>query len=236
MVPISLRMQKIADMVKSQSVADIGCDHGFVAIYLVLEKGLKKAVAMDINEGPLMRAAEHVEAYKLNDRISIRQSDGAKELIKGEVDSAIIAGMGARLTVKILEESEDKFRSMENLVLSPHAEPHLVRQYLKDNGYMIIDEDMVYDEGKYYTIISTRYSKDFSQDYDEWELEYGPVLIKTGHPVLREYLDYKLNKQNEIRDRLLEQNARNDERIANRLYEVDKEIAKIGELKIRLQG
>ena len=63
MVPVSLRMKKIADMVSVKSIADIGCDHGYISIYLVTQKGIDHAIAMDINEGPLSRALRTIASF-----------------------------------------------------------------------------------------------------------------------------------------------------------------------------
>lgn len=218
MVPISIRMKAIADMVPDgYSVADIGCDHGFVALYLVTQKQAPKAVAMDINEGPLIRAKEHIKQYGLTDVIDTRLSDGAVKLQSGEVDCAIIAGMGGKLTIKILTDSYEKFRSMKCFVLSPHSDIPQVREYLYSNGFEICDEDMVFDEGKYYTIMRCAKAKETlkngvggaaafeaygKQDISQADIAFGPKLIEKKHPVLKDYLEAEIPKQQEIKRKL----------------------------------
>ncbi len=200
MVPISLRMKAIADLIPDGlSVADIGCDHGFVALYLVTEKDAPKAIAMDINEGPLLRAAEHIEQYNLTNVISTRLSDGAVKLNQGEVDAAVIAGMGGRLTVKILGESLEKFKAMRCFVLSPHSDIPLVREYLYANGFAIEDENMVFDEGKFYTMMRCVVA---NESIDSDGLLYGPKLIEKKNPVLKEYLNLELVKFEELVEKL----------------------------------
>lgn len=202
MVPISIRMKAIADLIPDGlSVADIGCDHGFVALYLVTEKRAPKAIAMDINEGPLLRAKEHIEQYNLADVISTRLSDGAVKLNQGEVDAAVIAGMGGKLTVKILSESLEKFKAMKCFVLSPHSDIPFVRDYLYLNGFAIEDENMVYDEGKYYTMMRCIVADEQIDDYGRL---YGPRLIENKHPVLKEYLNKELVKLDELVDKIAE--------------------------------
>ena len=227
MVPISLRMKTIADMVEpADTVADIGCDHGFVSIYLVQTGRVKQAVAMDINEGPLRRAGEHIRKYGFEDRIDTRLSDGADKLENGEAQSAVIAGMGGRLTVKIIEADRDKFKAMKSIVLSPHSELDYVRKYLSDTGYVICDEDMVYDEGKYYTIIRCAYSKDALGGgalYDKTDLKYGPVLIKKKHPVLIEYLKGKRIKLESIEKKIQSSAGLGERGTIGRLKEVREE-------------
>lgn len=213
MVPISVRMKAIADMVpEGYSVADIGCDHGFVAIYLVTQRNAPKAVAMDINEGPLIRATEHIEQYGLKDVINTRLSDGAVKLEDNEVDAAIIAGMGGKLTIKILGESIDKFRTMKCFVLSPHSDIPAVREYLYSSGFYIDDEDMVFDEGKYYTIMRCQNAMKNNCDeaavpgckMTEAQITFGPKLIEKKNPVLKEYLELEYEKTSDILQMLQE--------------------------------
>ena len=236
MVPISLRMKRIADMASPLPVADIGCDHGFVSIYLVLQRGVSKAIAMDINEGPLERAREHIQEYDLKDRIDVRLSDGAKELKEGEVKTAVIAGMGGRLTIRIIKDSFDKFSKMESMVLSPHSEVDQVRRYLFESGFVITDEDMVYDEGKYYTIIKCSYRKDTEDEkvskypYGENGLMFGPKLIEKKHPVLKEYLKYRLDKLNQIKENIINKGYAKNGSSLDRVKEIESEISQIEEL------
>ena len=203
MVQISARLKAIADMVpEGLSVADIGCDHGFVSMYLVENRHSPKAIAMDINEGPLIRAREHIEEYGFENNIETRLSDGADMLKVHETDAAVIAGMGGRLIIKILDKSPEVFKAMNCIVLSPHSDIDKVRAYLSDNSFVIDDENMVFDEGKYYTIIRCSYNAGENIRLNETELSFGPKLIDKKHAVLRAYLEAEDRKMVEISDRI----------------------------------
>ena len=77
MVKLSERMLHLADMVRQGAVlADVGTDHGYIPIYLVESGRICRAFAMDIKEGPLGRAKEHIRAFGLDDYITVRRSDG----------------------------------------------------------------------------------------------------------------------------------------------------------------
>jgi tRNA (adenine22-N1)-methyltransferase len=93
-VNISKRMKQVASKVTPGfSIADIGCDHAYVSIYLVKKNISKKIVAMDINEGPVMRAKENIALYNCENYIDVRLSDGAKMLSPYEVEALVIAVM-----------------------------------------------------------------------------------------------------------------------------------------------
>ena len=105
---LSKRLYAVAGLVtKGASVADIGTDHGYIPIYLI-EQGISpKAIALDINKGPLERARMHIVGHGLKDRIETRLSDGLEAVMPGEVDTMIAAGMGGGLIIKILTEGKE---------------------------------------------------------------------------------------------------------------------------------
>ncbi|MDE7059206.1 MAG: class I SAM-dependent methyltransferase, partial [Lachnospiraceae bacterium] len=100
---LSKRMQRLASLVTEENrLADIGTDHGYIPIYLIQQKKIQSALAMDINSGPLSRAKEHIEASGLTTYIETRLSDGLCKLEADEADTVLIAGMGGMLMVSIL--------------------------------------------------------------------------------------------------------------------------------------
>ena len=158
MTELSERLRAVADLVDDgMVVADIGTDHGYIPIALVQEGRCPRAVATDINIGPLDRARAHIQAAELSEKIDTRRSDGMKELKAEEADCAIIAGMGGALTIKILEESSATARSLKALILQPQSELYKVREYLAEQGYEILAEDMVLEEGKFYPIMKVKW-------------------------------------------------------------------------------
>lgn len=186
-IKITERLECIISNVQSGGiVADIGCDHAFTSICLVERKLAKGAVAMDINKGPLKRARQHIEEAGLAHCITTRLSDGAKELAENEADTILISGMGGALVTKILEESLGAIKSAKELVLSPQSEIYLVRHFLHGNGFKIVHEDMVKDNGKFYVVIRAVPGKE--QYNDEAGYIYGQYLINNKNPVLAEFL------------------------------------------------
>ena len=112
---------------EGSSLADVGTDHGYIPIALVQTGKVSRAIAMDINKGPLERAALHIREQHLEDRITTRLSDGMTALKEGEADTVLIAGMGGALTVHILEGGAHCLASVKELILQPQSEIWLVR-------------------------------------------------------------------------------------------------------------
>ena len=147
-------MKAVASMVTPGNVlADVGTDHGYVPIALVQRKRIPRAIAMDINKGPLQRACEHIAEFQLDEYIETRLSDGVKKLKVGEVDSILIAGMGGELVIHILTDGMEVCRSAKELILQPQSELEKVRQFLRERKFKIVDEDMVIEDGKYYPMM-----------------------------------------------------------------------------------
>lgn len=197
MMDLSIRLQAVSDLISDgMTVADVGTDHGYIPIYLLQSGKCPRAIAMDVNEGPLLRAKEHIGAYHLSEVIDVRLSDGVKKLTPGEVECVVIAGMGGALTIKILEEGENVFRTLREFVLQPQSELWKVRQYLCENGYCITEENMVLDDGKYYPMMKVINGQ--GPTYDTVELRYGKILLEQKNPVLFQFLEKESRAKTEI--------------------------------------
>lgn len=193
-IELSARMQALVNMVsKGRVVCDVGCDHGWVSIYLV-QKGIAQRVyAMDVRTGPLERAKEHIARCQLEESIETRLSDGLTNLSVGEADCMICAGMGGPLMMKILTEGREKARGMKELILQPQSELTMFRRFLREEGYKIVAEDMVLEDGKFYPMMKVQpmeKQEELNLNAEEQQLwdAYGEYLLKEKHPVLEKYL------------------------------------------------
>ena len=194
---LSERLLHIAGQIRAgQTLADVGCDHGYLPIYLVQKGCMQRAIAMDINEGPLQRAVEHIEREALGAYIQTRQSDGLEKLSPGEADAVIIAGMGGNLTIDILTRGENVVRTLDQLILEPQSELAAVRAFLREKNYFVEAEDLVLEDGKYYPILRVlpKRSSDVLTFSGESGLSpavldaYGHRLLAAHHPVLLSFL------------------------------------------------
>ena len=200
-IQISRRLQSVAAFVQEgKRLADVGCDHGYIPIYLLQKKKIEKAIAMDINQGPLMRAKEHIQEWGLENYIDTRLSDGVKALKPNEVQSIVIAGMGGPLMEKILTEGNEVLQTVTELVLQPQSEIGHFRRFLIENGYEITHEEMILEDGKYYPIMRAVHGK--AKEQTEAEYLYGKKLLQNRNPVLKEFLDREQVKAEELLEKL----------------------------------
>ncbi|MCR5603424.1 MAG: class I SAM-dependent methyltransferase [Lachnospiraceae bacterium] len=243
---ISQRLSSVAALITpGLSVADIGCDHAYLAIHLIENLISPRVIAMDINKGPLKRAEEHVIEAGLNGKIELRLSDGLLKLKPGEAECIVMAGMGGPLMTGIMDAAPAVCADAAEFILQPQSEIRDVRHYLEDNGYRIVSEDLVYEEGKFYPMMKAVHGNNepgkrerstlYSRDIYEWieaineepellklRLEafysYGGLLLKEKHPILRDYLKYENELRNEIRNKLFD-SVRTD-KVSDRLDEI----------------
>lgn len=204
---LSKRLQAVADLVTSGNrVADVGCDHAYMSIYLMKHKNSPYVLAMDVNEGPLKRADDNIVRYGCQDLIKTRISNGLDKLENGEVDTVVIAGMGGMLITEILSQDIDITKSMKELVLQPQSDITIVRNLLSDINFSIIEEDMVIEDGKYYVMmraVPSNIVNESSYELSRKEyVHYGRILLESKHPVLKSFLHKEKNKCNRIISKL----------------------------------
>lgn len=150
-VALSERLRTLCGMVTpGKRVVDVGCDHGYADIFLVQQGISPGVIAMDVREGPLAGARAHVEACGLGDYIELRLSDGLEAYRTGEAQTLICAGMGGRLMRRILERDRDKAEAFHELILQPQSELSEFRAFLRAEGYLLLQEAVLVEEGKYY--------------------------------------------------------------------------------------
>lgn len=189
------RLECIVSMVdECRTAADIGTDHGYVAEMLLKEGLCQRIIASDLNEGPLKRAIEHLTKVKLEDKCDFRLGSGLTVLNEGEADAIIIAGMGGDLISDIIERSKDIAMGASQLILQPMTAIDNLRRYLAENGFKIIDENIVREYHHYYFIIKAQ--KGLTKIEDNIYYEISKILLDKKDPIMMDYLK-KILKTNE---------------------------------------
>lgn len=219
---LSLRLSAIAAMVtEGNRLADVGCDHGYLPVYLVLNHKIPGAIAMDVRKGPLSRAREHLLEYGLGNYIETRLSDGLEALKPGECETLVLAGMGGPLMEKILTEGAEVRESFQELILQPQSDIGHFRHFIRENGWEIVKEDIILEEGKFYPMMKAVKSLEKElPPYTAAEEWFGKLLLEQRHPVLKQYLERELRLREEILDRLLQAPS---ETAARRMKEIQEE-------------
>lgn len=163
--------------------ADIGTDHAYLPIYLLQNNKISKAVAADINRGPLDKAEENIAKYGMADSIKTVLCDGLKGLNSNDADDVAIFGMGGELIVKIIDEAPWLKNADKRLILQPMTHPEKLREYLAKNGFKIIGETLSYDREKIYQTICAEFDGNVRK-YDAFTLLYGEFILREKSELL----------------------------------------------------
>lgn len=168
------------------TVADVGTDHAYLPIYLVLTGIAKKAVASDINGGPYLRALANIRANSLENKITALHCAGLCGIEDYSPTDILICGMGGELIATIIDEAKWTKNKNIRLVLQPMTHSEILRSYLLENGFAIIDERLAKEE-KIYEIICAEYiGTNCSKSYSDEELLLGRHNITAGGEVFCE--------------------------------------------------
>lgn len=191
---ITPRLKCILKYVNKKTVADIGTDHAYIPIRLILDGICDKVIASDIKPGPVGAAKRHVSKYGLSEFIEIRLGEGLKPIEAGEAEQIIIAGMGGEMIMKILEQEPKKAKAAQ-LILQPMNAQYELRRFLHENGYSIVTEDIASEGAKVYNLIVSQGGEQapFSRDFD---YHIPPYL--TEHKLFPEFLDKKIREYKKI--------------------------------------
>ena len=225
-VQLSGRLESIAELAgRGNTVCDVGCDHAHIPIRLLQTGAFARAIGMDVLDGPLGKAAGNLDLYGMADRVDLRLSDGLDAYEAGEADTVVITGMGGTLMREILLREPEKTRSIPALVLGPQSDPDKVRDALRGLGFVIEDERLIFEDGKYYPVLRAVSGGESAacrpkdpggagedpasgdlfpaeipdQIRREAEDLFGPVLLSRRDPLLKEFLTRRIAVLERIR-------------------------------------
>lgn len=176
---LSNRLMQVANYIPlGARLADIGSDHAYLPCFLVLQQRIPYAVAGEVVKGPFELAQLHVAQNGLANRITVRLADGFMAVEADDrIDTVSICGMGGDLITSILERGriEGKLNGVTTIVAQPNVDEHQVRRWLMHNGYAIVEETILEENGKIYEIIVGKLT-DQLVDYTAEQLQFGVFL------------------------------------------------------------
>ena len=218
-IKLSNRLQAVARYIPAGlRVADIGTDHGYLPVYLVVNDISPQVIASDRGKGPLASAEQLVGLLSLENQVSLRLGDGLSVLSPGEAEVICIAGMAI---TDILTAGMTQAKAAKRLVLQPQRNVAAVRHFLVDNGFKLVAEDLAEDDGFYYEIIVAEPGEMQLTDLDA---EFGPLLLANGHPLLKDFLSLRERDLTRLLDAMADNNSPDSRR---RKEQLEQEISRI---------
>lgn len=175
-LPISSRLLACCGFVApGERVADVGCDHGYLGIHLLLHGIAASVIASDINPQPLDCARRNALKYGVADRMSFYLSDGVRS-IPGDFDTLVCAGMGADTMISVLDNAPWLRNSSYRLILQCQSKLPDLRRYLSENGWRIHEETVLRDGRFLYTVMEVVWQSGYTLSPGEWY--FPPALLE----------------------------------------------------------
>lgn len=221
---LSNRLEAVANLVpKNSFLADIGSDHAYLPAHLIVNQQISGAIAGEVVKGPYESAKKLVTDLMLSDKIDVRLGDGL-EVIKpyDNVDAITICGMGGTLIRDILERGKQKkcLTSNELLILQPNVGSHMLRQWLVNNSYEIINETILDENDKIYEIIVARVSDEMNE-LTESQITFGPILMNQKSEVFKRKWQFELEQYQRVIDQLAQSKSNQEDKVRQIQHQIE---------------
>ena len=237
---LSERLRMVAGMVPHcNAVADVGCDHAYLSVWLLREGIASYAYACDVRPGPLSKAAETIRFFHMGERATTVLCDGLSGLSPGDASVIVMAGMGGELMTRLLADGDACVQAAGCLVLQPQSDRESVRRRVYAAGFVITDEQCVFEDGKYYTCFQALPRSALNGGATpavtvadpHWDVPYEPAEYRYGRiPALKKDMTYLawLTEECEKKTAMVERLAAADTALASeRLPGAAAELAEI---------
>ncbi len=188
---LSNRLQRIADFISpGERIIDVGTDHAYIPIWLLLRDREARVIATDIRPGPLERARNDAKRYGVSDRLELKLCDGLALCDPDSVDTIIIAGMGGETIAGILDGAP--WTQRKRLILQAQTKQDELRRYLAEHGFCIRDAALACDNGRIYLI--------WVVAAGEMARFYGidSALVERRDPLLKPYLEDQIKRVRKV--------------------------------------
>lgn len=185
-LPLSSRLDCCCRFVHpGDRVADVGCDHGYLGIHLLLSGIASGVIASDVNEKPLLRAMDNARRFGVSDKMSFYRSDGVRSIPRN-FDCLVCAGMGADTMISILNAAPWLRNAKYRLILQCQSKRPALREYLAREGFSICRETLAKDGKFLYTVMEAVYAPGAAPA--PWEYYISRPLAREGSSLLPEFL------------------------------------------------
>lgn len=225
MLKLTNRLQLVADCVNScDCMADIGTDHAYLPVWCLQNGKAKSALAADINPKPLSNAKKTVEEYELNDKITLRLSDGLKNISPDEAQEIVVAGMGGNQIADMIIGTPWLRDENKHLILQPMTHFEDVRRALCENGFVIESEQTTAEGERLYLVVSARFA-DKKCVYPDWYYYAGELPHGSGETdiLFLKKVIFRLQKR---ADAIKESNIEESNKLFTIIEEIENECRK----------
>lgn len=209
---LSARLHAVAEAVPPGArVADVGTDHAQLLAWLYAAGRIARGIGIDRRPGPLAQA-RHTLRSTSTTGVELRLGDGLTPLRPGEVDTAVLAGLGGLTMVRLLEAAPAIVERLTGLVLQPNTDWTEVRRFIARRGWSLEGESMVEDRSKFYVVLRVDPRPGPPLRWSEDELALGPRLLLTRPAAHTAWVHHELQRIDRALHRIGRHRDRDDPR------------------------
>lgn len=204
MIKLSERLLSVANFIDiDDALVDVGCDHGYLSIYLMQNKLCQKVIATDINQNALNNAIYNIKRNNLN--IETILSDGLEKVNLNNINTLVITGMGTATILHILKSAD--LNNIKKIIIQSNNDYTLLRENMNKLGYYLIDDDEVFDKNIWY--VTMKFVKSEKKN-DLNIINYGYLnnslycnyLVEKYRDILKKIPDYLIEERNLYLDKI----------------------------------
>lgn len=214
-IKLSQRLLEVASYLpQGAKFADIGSDHAYLPCYICLQDSDARAIAGEVNEGPYQSAVNTVKEYNLANAIEVRLGNGLQIIERTDnIEHIVIAGMGGALIKSILEEGKNKLNNITKIIAQPNVDARNVRKWFDDNGFSIIEESILEENGHIYEVVVAIRNTEYKESLTEKELFFGPKLINNKSSVFLKKWEQEYGKLKKVVQQMKKASVINNKKI-----------------------
>ena len=212
------RFDSIKELISSNAevVADIGCDHGLLALSIAADySNVHKVHAIDISPSALDGARRNtlLRPISVQQKINIIEGDGLNAIVSDQnVDTVICAGMGTTTAREICNHNHLDNVNCNEVILQPWP-PHILPvlklyQHFINTKKWIIEDQRIIQSGHYQhlttkfvrsnnDIINDKTTNDNNNSLLNWPLTQRLLTNNAEHSTeSKVFIDYLRNQNN----------------------------------------
>lgn len=189
------RLAAVASQIPAGSrVADVGTDHGLLPLWLAASGRAAYCLATEKNPALLTRVRRAEAGTPWAKRLAYRAGDGLAAIRpEDRIDTVVLAGLGGRTIVRLLDVAGAPGPLVRRLVLQPRSEPATVRRWLSAHGWRLVSERLFVAPRRFHLTIAAELGddadvyRDALLDRDDL-FAAGPLLVRAAAPELALFL------------------------------------------------
>ncbi len=194
---LGVRLNHILQLIaqkKYQYIWDVGTDHGLIPLTLAQDKNIKHIWASDTSFQAIKLLKTKTIQLK---QISCLIANGL-QAIKTPVNVVIIAGLGTKTILEILEKDNPY---IENYIIQTNINPENIRKWIHKWNFALETESILHTKTYYYHTLLINKKKG-KKIQTAKEILFGPLLLAKKDAIFRQFWQDNIKKEIFLKEKI----------------------------------